>query len=346
MKTRVYTYQDLEKQQVQEDIRQTFTEGKNVVFPTETVYGIGGYALSKEGISGIYSVKGRPSDNPLILHVAKQEDIKPFIKTVQPYARKLMEHFWPGPLTLVMEKSDIVPMYITGGLHTVGIRVPGSEIARKVIEIAGLPICAPSANISGRPSSTLVEHVIEDFMDKVDIIIDGGKSEIGLESTVVDVTGEFPEILRPGMVTSEMIKEVVGAVQFSQAIDENDTPKSPGMKYKHYAPKGMLTIIEGSPTQVIDYMNQKIIESKETGVKVGVLIPIEYVGLVEPDEIFMMGSLHNSKEIASNLFEGLRSMDSKNVDVIYTFAFHQGEMKDAIMNRLLKAANYQVISLK
>lgn len=345
MKTRVYKENQLHLQQVKKDIRETLVSGRNVIFPTETVYGIGAYALSKDGVKGIYNIKGRPSDNPLIMHVNNTTDILPYIKNQQPYTKKLMKAFWPGPFTMVFNKSDLVPLNITGGLNTVAIRIPSNEIARYVIETAGVPICAPSANISGRPSSTLFEHVLEDFENKVDIIIDGGKSQIGLESTVVDVTGEIPIVLRPGMITSEMIKEVVGEVLIAHPIKQSEIPKSPGMKYKHYAPKGDLTIVEGKSIDVIAYINNQIeIHTKEFK-KVGVITNSEYLDRFNTDFVSSIGGKHNEIEIASNLFLVLREMDQHQVDFIYSMSFHKGMYQEAIMNRLYKAANNKVVKL-
>jgi L-threonylcarbamoyladenylate synthase len=269
--TKVYTPKDLDKSSVKDDIRNTLLSGKNVIFPTETVYGIGAYALSETGVKSIYAVKGRPSDNPLIIHFTNLKDILNYIEIDQDYVKDLMQAFWPGPLTLVLRKKPIVPEFITGGLDTVGVRIPGHEIARKVIDIAGVPICAPSANISGKPSATLFEHVLEDFNGKVDIIIDGGKSEVGLESTVVDVTKEVPVILRPGMITKAMIKGITKEVIMNSEVIGEETPKAPGMKYKHYAPVGELIIVEGEEKKVIDYINKRTKEFEIKGLKVGVI---------------------------------------------------------------------------
>ncbi len=345
MKTRIYKQDDLENKLVQEDIKKTLLQGGNVIFPTETVYGIGAYALSEKGIKGIYEVKGRPSDNPLIMHVTSIEDVKKYTKEHMSYVETLMENFWPGPMTLVLKKKDIVPNMITGGLDSVGMRIPGHHIAKKVIEIAGVPICAPSANISGRPSATLFEHVLEDFKDKVDIIIDGGKSEVGLESTVIDVTREFPVILRPGVITKDMIEKLSIEVKENQEIDKSDVPKAPGMKYRHYAPKGQLIIVDGKLEDVISYMNQKIIEHTEKGLKTGIICTEDTKNRFPSAFAISIGNIENEEEIASNLFLTLRHMDKHDIDYIYSISFHQGKYSEAIMNRLMKAANYNVIQL-
>ena len=345
MKTRIYNEKDLALKTVQEDIKKTLQQGGNVIFPTETVYGIGANALSEKGIKGIYKVKGRPSDNPLIMHVNTINDVLYYTEDHMPYVKVLMQKFWPGPMTLVLKKKAIVPENITGGLDTVGLRIPSHPIARKVIEIAGIPICAPSANMSGRPSATLFEHVLEDFMDKVDIIIDGGKSNVGLESTVIDATHAYPIILRPGMITKEMIKDIHIDVDESSLLDKSDIPKAPGMKYRHYAPKGELIVVKGSIEQVVDYINENIEINLAKGLKSGVICTEDIKDRFKQAFTISLGNILNEEEIASNLFSTLRTMDKENIEVIYSISFDKGKYKDAMMNRLLKAANNQIIHL-
>ena len=345
MKTRIYNAEDLNHKIVQEDIKKTLLHGGHVIFPTETVYGIGAYAFSEKGISNIYKVKGRPNDNPLIMHVNTYEDVMMYSKNHMAYVKKLMDAFMPGPLTLVLEKQNDIPDMITGGLDTVGIRMPNHPIAKKIIEIAGVPICAPSANISGRPSSTRFNHVLEDFDGKVDIMIDGGKSEVGLESTVLDVTHTSPVILRPGMITKEMLLGVVDHVLVSDAIIESDIPKAPGMKYKHYAPKGQLVIVKGPKEKVIAYINQKLKDDKQNGFISGVICTKDAIDKFPLGFVISIGDQDDEKEIAANLFSTLREMDQKQIDMIYSFSFDQGSYKEAIMNRLLKAANHHMINL-
>ncbi|MCK9235591.1 MAG: L-threonylcarbamoyladenylate synthase [Acholeplasmataceae bacterium] len=342
MKTRIYHALDLEKANVQTDIKETFLRGDNVVFPTETVYGIGAYALSEIGIKNIYRVKGRPSDNPLIMHIHKKEDIFKHTKNHQPYVKKLINHFWPGPLTLVMEKQEHVPKQMTGGLNTVGLRMPNHPVALKVIEIAGVPICAPSANLSGRPSSTMVEHVIEDFLDRVDIIIDGGQTTVGLESTVLDVTQEIPMILRPGSVTKAMLEQVIG--QVLEGTD-SEQPRSPGTKYRHYAPKGQLTIVEGSQEKMIAYIQDQIEKHHLNNERVGVICTKDLRDEFKNAVVFHVGDPDQEEEIVSNLFPALRKMDQYQIEYIYVAQFAKGTYEVALKNRLLKAANYQVIQL-
>lgn len=346
MQTRVYKSNELNIASVEADIKETILSGHLVVFPTETVYGVGASALNQRGIQEIYKVKGRPGDNPLIMHISKIETLYQYTKHHQVYVKNLIQAFWPGPLTLVMEKKANVPDMITGGLNTVGVRFPSNPIALKIIDIAGLPICAPSANISGRPSSTLFEHVYDDFNGKVDIIIDGGKSDVGLESTVLDVTHQVPVILRPGMVTKEMIEVIVGDVKLSSSLSREDIPKAPGMKYKHYAPKGRLKVVSGEQERVLAYINHKIEEHHKHHHRVGVILTNDAIDRVNCDLIYPIGDLNNELEIASNLFAGLRAMDLKQIDYIYSFSFHKGKYGEAIMNRLLKAANQNIVFLE
>jgi L-threonylcarbamoyladenylate synthase len=345
MITRLYNIDELQLTHVQKDIKNTLLSGKLVVFPTETVYGIGANALNEEGIKAIYQVKGRPSDNPLIMHLSKFEDVKLYTKNHQLYVSRLMDTFWPGPLTMVFEKRDIVPSIITGGLDSVGIRIPSNQAALQVIDIAGVPICAPSANISGQPSATLFEHVLTDFKDRVDIIINGGKTQVGLESTVIDVTGPVPVILRPGVITQDMIRAVTKDVEVKHQLNNKEVPKAPGMKYKHYAPKGKLIIVDGPKKAVIDYINRHIDKHNKCHQSVGVIVTSDLISQFHPSYVLSIGDPSNAKEIASNLFAVLRQMDANNIQYIYTLSFHQGIYGEAIMNRLMKAANNQIIHL-
>jgi L-threonylcarbamoyladenylate synthase len=346
IKTRVYKAEELNNESVQKDIKDTILSGQVIVFPTETVYGIGASALNEKGVQNIYRVKGRPNDNPLIMHISSKEDIGVYTKNHQPYVDALIQAFWPGPMTLVMEKKDIVPDVITGGLDTVGIRYPSNDVALKLIDVAGVPICAPSANISGRPSSTLFEHVYEDFNHKVPIIIDGGKSDVGLESTVIDVTTQVPVILRPGMITKSMVEAIVPHVEISTFIAREDIPKAPGMKYKHYAPKGRLMIVSGDLERVKHYIQKKIQEHQRHDKKVGVIVTQDIKDTFDCDKVFVIGDLNDELMIASNLFAGLREMDSAEVDYIYCLSFEKGLYGEAIMNRLLKAANHNIVYLE
>ncbi len=342
MNTVLYSKKDLKKKKVQSHIKETLHLGRNVIFPTETVYGIGAYALNEHGVKGIYTVKGRPSDNPLIMHVSSVEEMKPYIRNIRPYVYDLIREFWPGPLTMVFEKTELVPGFITGGLDTIGIRIPSNEIALQVIKIAGIPICAPSANISGKPSSTELKHVIDDFNNKVDIIIDGGMCNIGLESTVLDVTRDIPVILRPGMITKEMIMSVVGDVLLSSEVKDDEIPKAPGMKYKHYSPKGKLVIVDGDKEEVVTYIKNQIKKHKSSNETVGIIVTSDYKDLMNPDHTCLLGT--TEVDIAFNLFGSLREMDYEEIDYIYTLSF-TGDYSEAIMNRLIKAANKNIVKV-
>ncbi|QUI20915.1 threonylcarbamoyl-AMP synthase [Vallitalea pronyensis] len=331
-----------------EEAAHILQQGGLVAFPTETVYGIGAHALDAQAVSDIYKAKGRPSDNPLIVHVAHMEDVEKYAMHIQDKARLLMEHFWPGPLTLVFNKKEIIPAYITGGLSTVAIRIPSHPIARSIIEASGLPIAAPSANISGRPSPTMGQHVIHDLQGKVSMIIDGGSSEIGLESTVVDVTESTPTILRPGGITKKMLEKVVGAVVEDPAIksmNENMVPKAPGMKYRHYAPNAELIVFKGNKDRVIDHIN-KLVEQKEMeGSRIGIIATKQTKDRYRGDHVLVIGDRHKPDDIAANLFKVLREFDERQVSCIYSEAFSNQDIGYATMNRLLKAAGNKVIRI-
>ena len=249
-------------------------QGGLVAFPTETVYGLGGDALNPDSSRKIYAAKGRPSDNPLIIHICKLDDIYKIVSDFPTQAQKLANEFWPGPLTMVLPKADIVPVETTGGLKTVAVRMPVDPIALSFIDAAGGYIAAPSANVSGRPSPTSSRYVEEDMCGRIEMIIDGGDVEIGLESTIVDLTGEVPMLLRPGMITLEMLQNVLGDVEVDQTILEGNAagrPKAPGMKYKHYAPKGELTIIAGNSDAVVKKINELADEGILAGEKIGII---------------------------------------------------------------------------
>lgn len=323
-------------------------QGGLVAFPTETVYGIGANALNTEAVLNIYKAKGRPSDNPLIIHIAKKEDVYLYASDVSNEALRLMDMFWPGPLTLIFKKKDIISKTITGGLETVAIRLPSNDIARKIIEASGCPIAAPSANRSGRPSPTRAEHVIEDLDGRVDMIIDGGKSKIGLESTVLDVSTQIPIILRPGYITREMIEQVIDYVLIDKALikeDEKIVPKAPGMKYKHYAPKGNLTVVDSTPKKAALWINEQVKEKEDSGYKAAVISTMEDQSLYKCENIMVIGSENDNNEIAANLFKILRQMDAKEIDYIYTRTFSDAAIGMATMNRLMKAAGNEKVSL-
>lgn len=355
--------------------------GGLVAFPTETVYGLGGNALDEEAAKKIYAAKGRPSDNPLIAHISCMEELGALVEAVSEAGRKLAETYWPGPLTLVFPKSEKVPYGTTGGLETVAVRMPSDPVANRLIRLAGVPVAAPSANTSGRPSPTTAEHVWQDLAGKIAMIVDGGPVGIGLESTIVDVSGEVPVILRPGAITREMLKEVLGEVEMDPAItgpvNENVRPKAPGMKYRHYAPKGDLVLVELKEETIrelyrpgsalygevsrrmgesgkswrIDresfYMawraNQEALAMERQGRRVGVICTEETAAEYSVKVKRSIGRRSSEGSIAHNLYAVLREFDDLGVEVIYSESFPENHLGQAIMNRLNKAAGYRVL---
>ncbi len=319
--------------------------GGLVAFPTETVYGLGGDALNPDSSKKIYAAKGRPSDNPLIVHVYRFEDVVRIVSDMPEAARKLAKAFWPGPLTMIMNKNGEVPYETTGGLDTVAIRMPNNKIALKLIEESGGFIAAPSANTSGRPSPTVARYCVEDLSGKIEMIIDGGQVGIGLESTIVDLTSKVPMILRPGYITADMLKEVLGEISIDRTIiDSTSTqkPKAPGMKYRHYAPKGDLMIVQGSQKEVVDYINSRAKEAKENGKRVGVICTDSTKALYEAEVIKSVGDRSDENTVAHELFKVLREFDDENVDVMFSESFDDSGIGQAIMNRLLKAAGHNL----
>lgn len=320
--------------------------GDMVAFPTETVYGLGADALDEMASKKIYAAKGRPSDNPLIVHVANEQQILPLVKEIPESARKLMKAFWPGPLTIIFNKSDVVPYGTTGGLDTVAIRMPNHKVALTLIEESNIPIAAPSANTSGRPSPTTAMHVMDDLNGKISMVIDGGAVGIGIESTIVDVTGNIPMILRPGYINKKMLEEVVGEVTIDKAIlgpvSPDLKPKAPGMKYKHYAPKADFTMFDGDIDKVADRINELAESYIKKGYKVGIISSDESKDRYRYGEVISIGSRNNEISISKNLYKVLREFDDKQVDYILGETFRSEELGQAIMNRLLKAAGYQV----
>ena len=323
-------------------------KGGLVAFPTETVYGLGGDALNPESSRKIYAAKGRPSDNPLIVHICRYEDIDLIVSEVPPEAEKLAEAFWPGPLTMIFRKNSLVPKETTGGLDTVAIRFPSNRIAQALIDAAGGFIAAPSANRSGQPSPTLAKYCKEDLDGRVEMIIDGGEVGIGLESTIIDLTDGEPTILRPGYIDQKKLEAVLGNVQVDRTLIDPESgvaPKAPGMKYRHYAPAGELVILEGERDKVIEEINKAAQENSVHGLKTGVICTDETESLYRADSVKSAGPRSDELSIARSLFRILREFDDEQVDRIYSESFSGGILGQAIMNRLMKAAGHRIVRL-
>lgn len=326
--------------------------GELVAFPTETVYGLGADALQPEGAKKIYAAKGRPSDNPLIVHIADVSSLRTITKHLPPQAGLLAQTFWPGPLTMIFEKSASVPYETTGGLDTVAVRMPAHPAALSLIRASGGYIAAPSANTSGRPSPTLARHVEEDLGGKIPMILDGGPVGIGIESTILDLTplsnGEQPMILRPGYITAAMLANVIGPVQDDPAltsVDPDAKPKAPGMKYRHYAPKAQLIIVSGNVSRVTETINALSSENHKKNRSTGVICTDETAPLYHADYVQSIGSRQDEDSIARHLYAILREFDELGADQIYSENFSTPRIGAAIMNRLLKAAGHQVLEV-
>lgn len=313
-------------------------EGKLVAFPTETVYGLGADALNEKAVKRIFKAKGRPADNPLIVHIADSKDLNKLAREIPEEAKLLAERFWPGPLTIVLPKKDEVPKVTTGGLDTVAVRMPSHPIALALIR-ASTPIAAPSANVSGRPSPTLAEHVIDDFYGKIECVIDGGETKIGVESTVIDLSDEKPTLLRPGGLPLEEIEMVIGEVEIHPAVRGKlvDVARSPGMKYKHYSPEAQIIVVEGPRERVREKIKELVKEYQGQGLRVGVMATEPY----ECDEFFHFGG--TEEEFARNLFKALRELDKRGVDIIIAEGIEERGLGFAVMNRLRKAAGYRIV---
>ena len=320
-------------------------EGNTVIFPTETVYGLGANALDENAVKKIYEAKGRPSDNPLIVHISSKEEVYKLANDISDKAKVLMSKFWPGPLTMIFKKKDIVPQRTSGGLDTVAIRMPSHKIARELIKQAGIPIAAPSANISGRPSPTKGEHVCAEMNGRVSGIVVGGDCNFGLESTVIDMTMDIPMILRPGSVTKEQLEEEIGQVLIDPSLENKEDvlkAKAPGMKYTHYSPNGDVYIVTGKDDLVIEKINNLIEENNKKDIKSGVMCLSKNKDKYEGEVIELGNTL---EEVASNLFNVLIEMDNRKIDIIYTEAFPNDGVGRAIMNRLMKSAGYKFIKV-
>ena len=337
MKTKFWSLDKINKEEVLQEAAQVLRSGGVVAFPTETVYGLGADGLSQQAVEKIFAAKGRPADNPLILHIADKQEIYGLVSEVPLQAELLMEEFWPGPLTIIFKKKEHIPKIVTAGLDTVAIRMPANEIANRLISLSGTPLAAPSANLSGKPSPTEAAAVEEDLNSKIDGIIDGGKAQFGLESTVVDCTGELVAILRPGSITEEQLEKIV-AIKKNVSPLEGAAPKAPGMKYRHYAPKAPVYILsEGLHKEDIVFF---CTVAQKRGLKVGCIAEKNILTDL-PDGVTSQGGWQDEQGLtllAKNLYSWLREFDKGQVDVILAQAVLQSGLGVAIMNRLEKAA--------
>ena len=319
-------------------------DGKTVIFPTETVYGLGANALDEDAATKIYQAKGRPSDNPLLVHVADKEDVYDLVENVDDRAKLLMDKFWPGPLTIVFKKKAIIPDRTSGGLDTVAIRMPSDQVARDLIRQAGVPIAAPSANISGRPSPTKPEHIIRDMDGRVDGILVGGPCDYGVESTIIDLSEDLAMVLRPGSITLEMLGEVLGRVDLDPSLknkDDNIRAKAPGMKYKHYSPQAQVYIVKADNLEgFAERVDSLCEDNAKKGLKIGVMT-MNYDQHSYQAKVFDLGG--SDTEVAKNLFDSLISLDRESIDIAYVPYFEERGIGVAIMNRLKKAAAYRII---
>ena len=323
--------------------------GGLVAFPTETVYGLGADALCGASSKKIYEAKGRPSDNPLIVHIADFDSIYDIVKNVPDEAVLLAKRYWPGPLTMIFSKSELVPKETTGGLDTVAVRFPSHPVAMEFIRMSGGYVAAPSANISGRPSPTRGEHVLADMNGRIDMIIDSGECDIGLESTIIDLTAGRPMLLRPGYINEEMLKETIGDIDRDPAVfgmvSADEPPRAPGMKYRHYAPKGSLAIVSGSSEAVRDYIREKT-ENRTGNERIGVIACSEDADKFPlADLVADAGDRMREEEVASRLYGILRRFDDENIDLIFSEEFDTPRLGLAIMNRLIKASGHNIIKV-
>lgn len=340
--------ENIDKKQLKRSA-EVLKNGGLVAFPTETVYGLGANALDEDAVSSIFKAKGRPSDNPLIVHIHDESQLSELVLELPKDAQMVMDKFWPGPLTLIFKKSEKIPLQISAGLETVAIRMPKNKIALKLIEEANLPIAAPSANTSGRPSPTNSEHVIEDLAGRIDLVIDGGQTGVGLESTVLDLTGDIPLILRPGGVTYEDLTKLLGRVDYDPAIESlggDLQPRSPGQKYKHYSPKAEMEIFSGDIDQVVEAIKLKASLYRKKGFKVGILASDETKDKYRSNNLISMGSRKELSTIGANLFQVLREFDKLEVDLILSECVEETEIGKAIMNRMKKAADGNITYIK
>lgn len=354
MKTQIYKLPEVGVT-AYEQAAHILNNGGLVAFPTETVYGLGGNALDPEASRKIYAAKGRPSDNPLIVHVAAPEAVRPLTREIPETAKRLMAEFWPGPLTIILRASGSVPRETTGGLETVALRMPDHPVALSLLRKAGIPIAAPSANTSGRPSPTKARHVAEDLEGRIEMILDGGDVGIGVESTIVDLTGQVPVILRPGYISKAMLENVLGEVRIDPAIarinegqltGSDEPPRAPGMKYRHYAPEAPLTLVQGTSEVVEEKLKALAAAARTKGCRVGVICSDTAQMEQYADVVYHVGNRENRLELAQKIYDVLRQCDADHLDVIYADDFGlelDADLGYAVQNRLMKAAGGRIL---
>ena len=354
MHTRYFDLRDTKGQQkiIEDQISAAadiLRQGGLVGIPTETVYGLGANALDAEAVNKIFEAKGRPQDNPLIIHIPGPQWLPRYCEDVPPLAYTLARKFWPGPLTMILKRKPIVPDATTAGLDTVGVRCPDHQVTLSIIREAGVPVAAPSANTSGRPSCTTAADVMEDMEGKIDAVVDGGPCQVGVESTILDLTCTPPRLLRPGGLPLEALEEVAGPVAVDKAVTERlkdgEQPKAPGMKYRHYAPKADMTLVEGDMDKVVAYINEQTKKAEAEGKKVGIICTEESRDLYPDGNLEVIGSREHEETVAHNLFAVLRDFDARKVDCIFSESFSKDQLGQAIMNRLCKAAGYHIINV-
>ncbi|MFS0881881.1 L-threonylcarbamoyladenylate synthase [Metabacillus niabensis] len=345
MNTKIWTVDDSENLSTSyshiSQAAKLLTENEVVAFPTETVYGLGANAYSDEAVQKIFAAKGRPADNPLIVHIASKKSLDDIVTNIPDYVYKLIDEFWPGPLTFILpKKGERLSKLVTAGLNTVGVRMPDHQLALALIKEANVPIAAPSANRSGKPSPTLASHVYHDLNGKIGGIVDGGPTGVGVESTVLDCTTNIPAILRPGGITKEQLEKIVGEVSVDKAlVEEGHAPKSPGMKYTHYSPNAPVIIANGN----YSFIQKLVNEYKEAGKSVGVLTTSEGIPYLQAEKVIACGSRNDLRTVATELYDTLRTFDETDIDIIISESFPKSGVGEAIMNRLLKAAGNRVV---
>ena len=326
---------------------QLLKKGGLVGIPTETVYGLGANGLDGVAVRGIFAAKGRPQDNPLILHIPSADWLERYCRDIPDTAYALARRFWPGPLTMILPRKDIIPDVVTAGLDTVGVRCPDHALCREIIQLAGVPVAAPSGNRSGKPSPTRAQHMREDMDGRVDAIVDGGPCRVGVESTIVDLTCTPPRLLRPGGVTLEQLRDVLGEVEIDPAVvrgmKEGEKPRAPGMAYRHYAPEAPVTVVTGSPEQTAAYI------AAHAGERDGILCFDEYIARFPRQDarrqVKYLGPAEDKRAQARNIFDALRAFDHTNVTAIWAQCPDQGDIGLAVANRLNKAAGFRIIEV-